>query len=220
MRFSIGILTGAAVVVMSAGVAHAQVVNAYSLTTPRTGNQTNFSGSLGLEFDVLSLIQVTRLGAFDSGQNGITGTLFTVIYDRTTQLAVTPVISFSSAVPGVLDGAYRYKDIAPVYLTAGGQYQVVSWGYGTSDPNVNAGLSGGGPAPAPNSGGGSITFGRNRYNPIPGAYAILLDNNPIPRYGAGTFTFDASPDVPEPTSLALLCVGAFIGLGRIRRNRN
>ncbi len=225
MRFHNGILAACTVAILTAGAANAQF-DAYSLPTPRTGNQTNFGGSLGLQFNVLgTAIQITRLGAFDSGQNGIASTgLFTQIFVLG-GAAVSPIVSFTTADPGTLVGAYRYKDITPLLLTANTSYQVVSWGYGTANPNVNAGLGGGSPAPTANTGGGLITFGRNRFSATPGVNPTSLDGNPIPRYGAGTFTFRTPPPppppgvAPEPASLALLGVGAVAMAGVVRRKR-
>lgn len=217
-----------AVAMMTAGAANAQV-NAYSLATPRTGNQTNFAGSVGLQFDVVSVIQVTRLGAFDSGQDGFSGAgVFSRIFERLSGLPVTPVVSFSSADGGILDGAYRFKDIAPVTLTPGVSYQIVSWNYGVANPNVNAGATfapNNLPAPSTNTGGGLITFGQSRFSFAQNANPTNLDGGPNPRYGAGNFTFRLPPPppvagAPEPGTFALLSVGAVAMIGIARRKRS
>jgi hypothetical protein len=229
MRVQNGILAAVVVAVLSAGAANAQF-DAYSLATPRSGNQS-FIGSLGLEFTVVSNIEVTELGAFDSGQQGINGAggLFTQIYQRTsatTGVPLGPLVGFSSADPGTLDGAYRFKPIAPLLLTAGNTYLVISFGYSGADRNVNAGLAGGLPAPTTNTGGGLVTYGGSFFSIVPNAFTATADGGPNPRYGAGNFTFRPEFDpppvggAPEPGTFALLGVGAVAMVGFARRKRN
>ncbi len=43
---------------------------AYQLPSPLSGNQ-EYDGPIGLDFDVLAPIVITKLGAFDSEQNGM-----------------------------------------------------------------------------------------------------------------------------------------------------
>src|SRR5260370_38249721 len=69
-----------------AGFASAAATVAYNDPTG-TGNQT-YTGSLGMDFNVISPILITALGAYDSDQNGFNGTITTDIYDRTTSLLV------------------------------------------------------------------------------------------------------------------------------------
>lgn len=227
MRLHNGILAAVAVAVLSASGANAQF-NAYSLTPPRVGNQS-FVGSLGLNFDANATIEVTRLGFFDSGQNGILGvnqTLFTAIFDRNNFAAPLAVLSFSSADPGVLDGAYRFKTLGTSLVLPVGQYQVTSWGYSDFNRNGNAGIGGGFPSPNTDNGGGLVTYGNSQFSIVPGVFAVTDDGLPDPRYGAGNFTFQrfAPPPpqggAPEPGTFALLGVGAVAMAGIIRRKRS
>jgi hypothetical protein len=233
MRVHYGILATAAVAILSAGAANAQF-DAYTLPAPPalSGNQA-FIGSLGLEFTVISDIEVLELGAFDSGQQGILGAngLFTQIYQRTgvnTGVPVGPVVNFSSADPGALDNAYRFKPIAPLLLTAGNTYLVVSWGYSISDRNGNIGNAGNAfPVPTTNTGGGLVSYGRSYFTIVPNAFPITQETTPAgtPRYGAGNFSFRAEfvpppqGGAPEPGTFALLGVGAVAMVGIIRRKR-
>jgi hypothetical protein len=58
---------------------------AYSVASGTVGAQ-NFGGPLGMDFDVgATSILMTHIGVFDSGQNGINGTLNAYIYNRDTQ---------------------------------------------------------------------------------------------------------------------------------------
>src|SRR3954453_7755087 len=76
-----------------------------------TGNQA-WEGALGMDFDVLSSIHVTRLGVFDSNSDGIQGTtLFVTLYDRNTQSQITPVLSFTGNEGTLLNGN-RFKSLA------------------------------------------------------------------------------------------------------------
>src|SRR5258708_1499966 len=88
------------------GAVHAQTI-AFDAASGTIGSQ-NFGGSLGLDFNVVKTIQVTQLGFFDSGSDGIRGgtTSITVqLFDRSN--TVTPIAtqtftfgSDGSLVPG------------------------------------------------------------------------------------------------------------------------
>src|SRR5215831_16354132 len=81
------------------------------------GNQM-FLGSLGQNFTVNSPITVSQLGVFDSGQNGIIGTLAVAIFSSTgTQ--VTPTETFTG-LAGTLIGGDRFLPLpSPVTLGPG-----------------------------------------------------------------------------------------------------
>ncbi|NNF01983.1 MAG: HYR domain-containing protein, partial [Bacteroidia bacterium] len=119
--------------------------NAYS-SAMTTGNQA-WRGPLTNDFDVLSPsgVIITEMGAFDDGQNGISGGISggirVAIYDLNAAAIVagTDVIIGSS---DVLDGKYRMKEIAPVNLPQG-NYTVVAQGYNTAENNGNRNLAGG-----------------------------------------------------------------------------
>jgi hypothetical protein len=181
------------------------------LTGQAAGNQ-NFGGSLGLDFDVGSnAINVTHLGGFDDGQNGINGTLTAYIYDRITALAVAGPISLTGSSDPLISG-YRMRDIADVTLPAGFQGSVVIDGYNSAELLYN---SGGAPGQSVmGDGNGLITFnGGGRFGSA-GAYPTGLDSGPANRYLAGNFAFQA---VPEPSGAALLAGGSLLLLRRRKR---
>ena len=67
-----------------APVAARAQTTAISLPAGTIGNQS-CTGALGIDFDVTQAINVTALGAFDSGTDGFATAKNVRIYDRTTQ---------------------------------------------------------------------------------------------------------------------------------------
>jgi hypothetical protein len=183
------------------------------------GNQS-YTGLLGLDFNVLSDITVTHLGAFDSGQNGFAvGTSIQVaIFDRDTQGMVGSIATFTKDAPGTLSGKQSFMDVADFNL-APGKYSVVALGFNANDKNGNTVL--GGTGPAMDNGGGLISFSTNgatsRFSTstvfaFPTGTIGTVSN----RYDAGTFQFTAA--VPEPSAYALALI-AIAGLGLVARRR-
>jgi hypothetical protein len=112
----------------------AQAFIAYNVPGPSTGNQS-WTGSLGMDFDVNAPITVTSLGVYDSGQNGISGTLYVVIFNADTQVAVTSTLSFTGTQGTLIDGS-RFQDLTTPVTLAPGHYSVVSWGSGQSHVKI------------------------------------------------------------------------------------
>ncbi|MGO9622774.1 MAG: PEP-CTERM sorting domain-containing protein [Desulfobaccales bacterium] len=186
-----------------AAAAHADYT-AYDVPAPTSGNQS-WTGSLGMDFNVQSPVTITALGVYDSGQDGISGTLYAVIYNRDTGQPVTKTLSFTTSNPGTLNDGSRFLTLTfPVTLVPG-NYSVVSWGYSASDLNGNLGFPGLAPSTM-NTGGGLISFvGSARFS-APGTGGVYptgpngyssnsLDTGPVNRYYAGTFEFAAGPPV-------------------------
>lgn len=183
-------------------------------TGNQTGNQT-FGGPLGMDFDVVSPIQITALGVFDSGQNGLQNPLTVYIYNRDTQAAVA-TLNFATGNTGTLLNGSRFLNLlAPLVLPVGFHGSVVGEGYGTNEPNGNGSFVGF-TAPTTNTGGGLIAFvGTSRFGLTAGAYPPFPDSM-VAQYGSGTFQFDAvTSSIPEPTSLLLVAVSLF-GLACMR----
>jgi hypothetical protein len=181
-----------------------------------------------LDFNVNTTIEVTRLGIFDSGANGIAGAgqIRVALFNRTTQVQITTPVVFSSADPGVLDGNYRFKSSAPLLLLPG-QYSIVAWGFSNTNQVLNAGIAGGAPAPTTNTGGGLVTFvGTGRFSFAQGVFPTTIDGGPLPRYGAGNFTFQEFQSggggnvAPEPASGVLVgCTLLGIAALGVRRTK-
>ena len=178
---------------------------AYLIPGGAVGTQNTFPGSLGMDFDVTAPqgISVTRLGAFDSGSDGIAGgnTISVGIFDRVTMAQVGASVTFTGTA-GILEGGSRFLPITPINLPVGFQGSIVAQGYGGSEPNGNAGN--GGAFGTTDDGGGAISFvGSSRFGDPAGGftYPATPDGGLTNRYGAGTFDFAA---IPEPGSAVLL----------------
>ena len=166
-------------------------------STRGVGNQ-GWNGALGMDFDVIEPIRVTELGAFDSGQNGLSKDIEVGVFDRDTETLVAGLDATITS-SNSLDGQSRYADIADVLLPIG-SYAIVAQGYGSSEKNGNAGS--GGTGPTIDEGGGRIEFvGQARYSRTKSlVYPTTSDGGPANRYDAGTFKYE----IPEPGMLALL----------------
>jgi hypothetical protein len=163
-----------------------------------------WGGNLALNFDVVSPVTVGYLGVFNAAGNGIiAGTIQVVIYDTTSHLQVTPVVTFHGSYPTGGLGFDVFQAITPVTLGVG-SYQVDAVGFSGSDlnGNLNTGSSTG---PVLNPDGGSLVFTGAGWD-----FSAVLDNpttcsicQALPlqsqQFDAGTFAI-----VPELGTLTLL----------------
>jgi hypothetical protein len=206
-----------------AAAAHATTVIACDVPANITGNQ-NWTGSLGMDFDVNRPIAVTAMGVYESGGSIINGgTLDVEIFNATTQLPVTSTLTSFTGTQGTPIGGSRFLNLpTPVTLPVG-EYTIVAWGYGAygnDDPNGNLGIAGITPSTL-NTGGGAISFvGLSLYSAqgTGGIYPNIPDTGPDNRYYAGTFEFVNAAPVPLPPTLLLLGSG-LMGLGLLRFRR-
>jgi hypothetical protein len=163
---------------------------AYVVPAGTVGTQ-NYSGGLGMDFNVLEPVVVTSLGVFDSGGNGIATTLTVQLFRRAPTIAALASLTFNSANPGVLatGTASRMKPLPAALTLVPGQYSIVSYGHNSNDLNDNTGTRGSKPWNA-DDGNGLLAFvGGGRYGASVGQLPPSVDAGPADRYAAGTFEF-------------------------------
>jgi len=203
-----GLLVLAATALMSTAPANADIVYQDSSGAPLQ----DWSGRLGMDFQVNSPILVTSLGAFDNGVlpnlNGVSNNGVTVgIFDVTTGLQVGSSAFFTGTGSYAQIGGDAFQSVNS-FILGPGQYSIVS----VNDRNFNA--SGNPNAFQTLNGlGGAITFnGPSRYDSITDlGLPTIADGPPVDRYDAGTFMASA---VPELSTLAMMILG-FLGVGFI-----
>jgi hypothetical protein len=183
-----------------------------------------YTGNLGLNFTVNSPVTVTALGVFNaSGSGTISGTLHVVIFDMTSLLWVTPVVTFHGAYTPEGFGYDVFQPITPVTLQPG-PYQVDATGFNSNDLNGDTVFSGSSSGPVLNNLGGAITFTGARFK---GSLSLVNGSPPLQcpscsnvpsAFDAGTFQVGAA-GTPEPGSFGLFGCG-FIALTVVlRRSR-
>lgn len=159
-------------------------VDAYTATV-NTGNQSTFNGRLGLNFTVNSPIQITRLGAYDSDQDGLNRSITVGIVNAAGSTVVVPEVFTGTG--DLLVGQYRWRNLATPVTLSPGNYQVVALNYGTGEPNGNTNI--GGTAVTTNVGSGYVTYGSS---PFEFDNTFGLATQPFATIGgfhAGNFTF-------------------------------
>ena len=132
-------------------------VIAYNIAAGMNGNQA-WGGVLGMDFDVEHAINVTALGAFDSGSNGILGTTITTeLWSRNRGFAAghlagrlqrrrrhrDPGLRPRSPAPRGRSSAAAGSRTSPADLSwSRARYTIVAYGYSGSEPNGNLGVAG------------------------------------------------------------------------------
>ena len=187
-------LMAATALLLTSGLAVGQTI-AYDAPV-QPGNQ-NFTGNLGLDFNVVKPIIVESLGIFDSNAGAkpptVPSGIQVAIFNRVTGLTVGPTVTFSGT--GTIINGDAFQAITPFILPVG-QYSVVAVGFGIGNANGNSTLPPPFTASTENTGGGAVTF--------VGAGTARFDNNatldfppttvfaPAPSnvFLAGTFQFD------------------------------
>ncbi len=161
-------------------------VIAYTVPHATVGNQTNFNGALGMDFDVVAPIRITHLGVFDDGSNGLARQITARVYNRDSTGTPLATLVFAAGQTGTLINGSRFLPLtAPLELPAGFRGTIVAEGYGVGEPNGNAG-TGFGPL---GSGGGALRFvGVSRFGNA-GVFPTSLDNL-VNKYAAGTFVYE------------------------------
>ena len=97
-------------------------VPAYSFN-PGSGTTAGFKKSTdGLEFVPWVDMEVSALGYYDAGGDGLLNSHTVGIFDTETKELITPTVVVDNE--SVLDGSYRYEPITPVVLKEGKSYIV------------------------------------------------------------------------------------------------
>ena len=183
-------------------------VAAYVVSAGVVGNQ-EFTGALGMDFNVLAAVDVTELGVFDSGSDGLALDITVGIWSRNDsgtpdnpaddtpgELLVSMV--FTEADSGALDGGSRFKLLDKPLRLEPGSYAVVAAGYGPDEPNGNLGAS---ELAISTDMSGFLEFtGNAHWGDDPAAYPPNQDSGPANRYAAGTFKFLKSGGPPVTTN--------------------
>ena len=190
---------------VAAGLAQEQHI-AYVVPTNTVGNQA-FGGSLGMDFDVLNQILVTRLGVFDDKSDGLKLTITARLFDRSTSPPTELAnLEFSPDDAGELIGGSRFKNLAtPLRLEPGFQGTLVAEGYGAEEKLRNSLDIPANITYTTDDGNGSLQFvGTGRWGNA-GEYPATADKGPAARYAAGTFAFQTTPPVipGRPSGLAV-----------------
>ncbi len=74
----------------------------YKVPATSVGGQSNHLGTLGLDFNVVTPINVTQLGAFDSGSDGFARAINVYIYDRNSSANPLTKVTFGAAGAGTI----------------------------------------------------------------------------------------------------------------------
>ena len=170
---------------------------AYIVPGGLAGNQALNKGAVGMDFDAVSPIKVTKLGVFDDSSDGLTMILTAVLYDRNTKQALATQ-EFNTRNQGDLIGGSPSLPLAqPLILTAGFQGSIVMW-FSDSDTEKLFNTFGN---PDPDLllfDGGSILFvGSGRYGSA-GQFPNTVDGGPVNRYAGATFAFEPIAAVQGP----------------------
>lgn len=179
-----------------------ETVIAYEVPAGTAGNQA-YDGPLGMEFDVVNPITVTRLGAFDDNSDGIQLFLYVSLYDRSSG-ELLAIAFFSPGDDGELIGGSRFQDLTPpLTLEAGFQGMIVASGYGEGEREFNVQ---GDPEAAVwtlNDGNGSLRFVGSKWGTAAEEFPTNPDSGGVAAYAAGTFVYQTTaPQVPGQPVIA------------------
>lgn len=191
-----------------AAPASAQTFAAVTSITGGSLSQTNPNLTYGFAFTVNQTFEITALGYYDSGADGLTGAHIVGLYDSTGNTLLTSG-TVQAGTASTLSNGYRYAPVA--YTLNAGSYVLA----GTS-VDIDTYLSSPtavGTAPGLTLNGGRIGFGSTQgvLSPPNSAVGSALS------YQTVNFQyFDAS--APEPASWAMM-LGGFAVIGGAMRTR-
>jgi len=244
---SLRLIGGVAIVTLLAA-SQASAVIAYNFGSGLVGNQQGGPFSLGTVFNVSAPVSIDKLGAFDSGGNGIGGGatgIDVAIYKVTigggnvlgSGSLVVPSYKFTGTSESLAPGtSTRVASISPITLGAG-TYMVVAnhYGAGGSEVDYNPYYPPGSPTGANATSANpafGVTFGGGYFNAnsslswggtLAGGwtYDSYYTGTPsTPRYAAGNFDFTPVPEVGQFAMAGVGLLGlVYVGrYARLRRN--
>ncbi len=112
----------AAVLVLAITALPAQAAPLYSITNATGLNLGNPPFTLGSSFTVNTAMQLTALGFFDDGSNGLAESHQLGLWNSSGTLLATATVNAGVVDP--LNGQFRYASIVPVTLLAGQSYTI------------------------------------------------------------------------------------------------
>lgn len=181
-------------------------------TASGPGGLDDATSTIGSRFEVTHLagISVTHLGAFDSDQNGLTGSITVSIWAQgnATPLASATVNNASDLVSG-----YRYTPIAAITL-APGTYYVGATGF--ADPDLFAWTEIGDDPPTYT--GTYVTQTEDRFNNASNTSLQQLFGGFAAGGSLAAASFQFTP-VPEPETYAMIAGLGLVGFGLWRRRQ-
>ena len=202
------------IILIAALACATQCVFADSLYTfdsvDRTYNN-DIPATLGYVFSVKNSFEVTSLGWFDDCLNGFQDPHTVSLYDTSSGTLLTS-LTLAAGTADPLQGSFRYHNITPVILNPGDTY-LLAGTTGSDDPYTeNDDVCG---------------FAISPNFIVPENAGLFVDNTPgfnYPDQHYSDYMVYAGPnlegvpvgDVPEPSSLALLGIGAagLLAIGR------
>jgi hypothetical protein len=240
---------GAAGLICAAAAGPARAAEIVALSPTVSSGTQNFNNLFGIDFNANQAVNLTQLGVFDNGGDGVLNTntptqpIVIQLWNRDTGVALATMSFGGGAGNGtaVTAGAGKvfFKPLAtPLTLTAGGHYYV-SEDFGGTEQFGNVGNAGYTVA-TPDTGGGLISFvGKGRASNVHNA---MFNGNDAASGGTSTATappattngfIDAGPanrytgpnfqfeaaPTPDPGTTALAGVAAAAALARRRRPR-
>ena len=161
--------------------------------------------TLGWEFTTNLPVAVTHLGIYDLNQGGLAGSHEVGIFTGEGDLLFSATVSPSDP----LDGMFRYTEIEPFVLDAGGRYIIGGSNDGGADTYV------GGATGFTTHAAIDYVHGRSKFGP--GLQFPTDEPGAPPETFGPNFKLEV---VPEPATMSLAVLGlAGLGLRRRRRRR-
>ncbi len=145
-----------------------------------------FAGPLGMDFDARVPVQITHLGVFDDGSDGLNLPITARLHDRTTT-DVLATLDFTPEDSGVIIGGSRFKPLeTPIDLPEAFQGTIAAEGYGPGEQNGNGANLGW----SLDDAGCALTFvGTGRFGNPGTGFPANVDGGDRDHYAAGTFIY-------------------------------